>query len=63
MMPAALSARTSSAFAVAAITQPAAKRRRAFTKSGRFSTADTSVPATKPPCTAIVSHAVVEPAR
>ena len=25
--------------------------------SGRLSSADTSVPATKPPCTAIVSHA------
>ena len=32
--------------------------RRALSTSGRFSAADTSVPTTKPPCTAIVSHAV-----
>ena len=35
-----------------------ANSRRACSRSARFSTALTSVPATKPPCTAIVSHAV-----
>ena len=39
-------------------TQPAANSRRGLTMSGRFTSAAISVPITKPPCTAIVSHAV-----
>src|SRR5205814_1128732 len=51
-------ARTSAAFDAAAATQPIANSRRALITSGRFRSADTSVPITKPPCTAIVSQAV-----
>src|SRR5438105_2909019 len=56
-------ARTSAAFDAAASTQPIANRRRALITSGRLASADTSVPITNPPCTAIVSHAVSAPVR
>jgi len=45
------------AFARAAAMQPAANTQRALTRSARLSIALTSVPATNPPCTAMVSHA------
>src|SRR6267143_6288792 len=56
-------ARTSAAFDAAARTHPIANSRRALITSGRLRIADISVPITKPPCTAIVSHAVSEPDR
>src|SRR6186713_2879643 len=40
-------------------TQPAPKSRRALIASARLVTAVTSVPATNPACTAIVSHATI----
>src|SRR6266851_7422903 len=51
-------ARTSAAFDAAAATHPIANSRRALITSGRLRIAEISVPITKPPCTAIVSHAV-----
>src|SRR5436309_181587 len=51
-------ARTSPAFAAAPATQPRANSHRGLMMSGRLSAAERSVPATKPPWTAIVSHAV-----
>jgi len=48
------------AFDIAPATQPMANSRRALITSARFSRALTSVPATKPPCTAMVSHAVAD---
>src|SRR5213593_1967852 len=51
-------ARTSAALAEAASTQPAANNHRGLTMSGRLSRAESSVPMTNPPCTAIVSQAV-----
>src|SRR5262245_61792109 len=49
---------TSPAFARPPAMQPRLKRRRALITSGRFNSADSNVPTTKPPCTAIVNHAV-----
>ena len=46
-----------SALATAAPTQPMANTHRALMRSARLNSALTSVPATNPPCTAIVSHA------
>ncbi len=46
------------ALAPAPIAQPTANTRRALKTSARFSAALIKVPITKPPCTAIVSHAV-----
>ena len=51
------------AFAAAPATQPAANSRRALKTSARLSTALISVPATNPPCTAMVSHAVADSPR
>jgi hypothetical protein len=45
------------AFASAPTTHPIANNRRAFTRSATFSNALASVPATKPPWTAIVNQA------
>ena len=53
-----LPAAASHAFAIAPATQPIQNRRRGFSTSGRLSSAETSVPITNPPCTAIVSQAV-----
>src|SRR3989442_762546 len=50
-------AATRAAFAAAPETHPIAKRRRALMTSGRLKSAESSVPATKPPWTAMVSHA------
>src|SRR5207245_11452124 len=52
-------ARMSKAFAIAPMTQPIAISFCALMTSGRLRAADRSVPTTKPPCTAMVSHAVV----
>ena len=46
------------ALAIAPATQPSANSRRALIASARFNSALTSVPATNPPCTAIVSHGI-----